>query len=230
MSDRDRLSDYLLGELSPEELARFEAELRTDPELAAEVERLRPTVARLTTLDPSAWELDAVDVPPLPPLETAPPAPARWWQRALVVRPAVAATVAVALVALGVAAGVLLGGDGDGDAGGREVTLAPVEPLGAGASGTASFTASGDRATVNVSGLPPSRDGEFYELWLLNSPDDLVSLGSFRVPASGEVEVSVPIPGDPGAFSALDISVEPPDGNPAHSSESVLRAPLATIS
>jgi hypothetical protein len=50
------------------------------------------------------------------------------------------------------------------------------------------------------------------------------------VPASGEVEVSVPIPGDPGAFSALDISVEPPDGNPAHSSESVLRAPLATIS
>jgi anti-sigma-K factor RskA len=64
-------------------------------------------------------------------------------------------------------------------------------------------------------------------LWLLNSPEDLVSLGSFSVPASGEVDVTVPVPGDPDAFGALDVSVEPPDGNPAHSSKSVLRAPLS---
>ena len=76
-------------------------------------------------------------------------------------------------------------------------------------------------------GSQPSNGGDFYELWLLNSPDDLVSLGSFRVPASGDVDVTVPLPADPDRFAALDVSVEPPDGNPAHSSRSVLRAPLS---
>jgi hypothetical protein len=54
-----------------------------------------------------------------------------------------------------------------------------------------------------------------------------VSLGSFSVPASGQVQVTVPLPADPSRFAALDVSVEPPDGNPAHSKRSVLRAPLA---
>jgi anti-sigma-K factor RskA len=117
-------------------------------------------------------------------------------------------------------------GDDGADVSGRVVTLAPVEPLGGDARGTA--TLSGRTATVRLSGLQPTRDGQFYELWLLNSPDDLVSLGSFAVPASGEIDVSVPVPGDAGSFSAFDVSREPPDGNPAHSSKSVLRAPLAS--
>ena len=80
---------------------------------------------------------------------------------------------------------------------------------------------------MRVTGLEPSADGEFYELWLLNSADDLVSLGSFDVPASGEIEVTVPVPsGAEDSFAALDISVEPGDGKPAHSGRSVLRAPL----
>ena len=107
------------------------------------------------------------------------------------------------------------------------IALAPVEPLGGRASGTATFASSGERATVHLTGLPPSGVGEFYELWLLNSADDLVALGSFAVPASGEVDVTVPVPGDAGDFAALDVSVEPADGDPAHSSRSVLRAPLA---
>ena len=74
--------------------------------------------------------------------------------------------------------------------------------------------------------MQPSADGNFYELWLLNSADDLVSLGSFRVPASGEADVTVPLPADPEGFAALDISAEPDDGDPAHSTRSVLRAPL----
>jgi anti-sigma-K factor RskA len=228
MSTRDRLSEYLLGELAPDEHAEFEAALIADPELAAEVERLRPMVTRLASLEPSAWELDAVDVPPLALPEAAPPARPRWWRRRLVLRPLAAATLGIVLLALGVAAGTLLGGAADeGASGGRVLALAPVEPLGAGAAGTASFAASGDRATLHLTGLQPSRGGEFAELWLLNSPNDLVSLGSFRVPASGEVDVTVPVPGDLDAFGAIDVSIEPPDGNPAHSSKSVLRAPLS---
>jgi anti-sigma-K factor RskA len=79
---------------------------------------------------------------------------------------------------------------------------------------------------VRVTGLPPSRGGRFYELWLLGAEGELVSLGSFRVPASGEADISVPLPADPGRFAALDVSVEPADGDPGHSKRSVLRAPL----
>jgi anti-sigma-K factor RskA len=138
-------------------------------------------------------------------------------------RPLVAAALASVLLAIGVAAGLLIGEAGPG---GRVVDLKPVEPLGGAARGTATIASDEGRATVKVRGLRPSVDGDFYELWLLNSSDDLVSLGSFRVPASGEADVTVPLPASPRGFAALDVSVEPPDGNPAHSSRSVLRAPL----
>jgi anti-sigma-K factor RskA len=226
MSVRDDLSDYLLGELEDTEHVRFEAEVAADPDLAAEVERLRPVVRRLDALDPAVWA-PAGELPPLPAVACEPGARrTRWWQRALVVRPFPAAALAAVLLALGIGAGVLLSGNADeGD--GRVIALAPVEPLGGTASGTARFAASGERATVHLTGLPPSEDGEFYELWLLNAPDDLVSLGSFSMPASGELDVTVPVPGDAQGFAALDVSVEPADGDPAHSSKSVLRAPLA---
>jgi len=227
----DRLPDYLLGELDAAERKAFEAELARDPALAAEVERLRPIVSRLESLDAAGW-----DPPEAPALATLPrelpeppaPAPDRpaWWRRALVLRPLAAGALALVLLALGVGAGLLLGDGDDAGVSGQVVALAPVEPLGGAASGTATISTQDGRANVQVRGLKPSADGDFYELWLLNSPDDLVSLGSFRVPASGEVDVSVPLPGNPDDFAALDVSVEPPDGNPAHSSRSVLRAPL----
>jgi len=226
MNVRDQLSDYLLGELPADERARFEAALADDPALAAEAARLAPVVARLAALEPAAWE--ETPPPPLRDLPTRTAARERWWRRPLVPRPAAAAVLGTVLLALGVAAGIVLrdGEAGDGG-GGRVLALAPVAPLGGDATGTARFAAAGERATVHLTGLPPSAEGEFYELWLLNAPDDLVSLGSFSVPASGEVDVSVPLPGDPDDFAALDVSVEPADGDPAHSSRSVLRAPLA---
>ena len=143
-------------------------------------------------------------------------------------RPGLAAGFAVVLLALGVGVGLLVGDRDDGaGAGGREVALAPVEPLGGSASGTATFASRDGNAKVRLTGLPPSRNGEFYELWLVNTPDDLVALGSFKVPESGQIDVTVPVPGDPDRFAAIDVSVEPGDGNPAHSKRSVLRAPLA---
>ncbi len=129
------------------------------------------------------------------------------------------------MLALGVLGGALLGGGDDATTGGRVLVLAPVEPLGGSASGTA--TLAGDQASISLAGLAPSAKGEFYELWLLNSADDLVALGSFKVSASGAAEISVPVPGNPDDFAAIDVSVEPADGDPAHSTRSVLRAPLA---
>jgi hypothetical protein len=131
------------------------------------------------------------------------------------------------LLALGVAAGILLGGREDEGAvsAGRVVTLGPVN-AGDPGEGTATLAADGDRATVRLRGMPTSEPGQFYELWLLNSVDDMVALGTFSVPASGAVDVTVPLPADAGRFGALDLSLEPDDGDPAHSTISVLRAPL----
>ena len=72
--------------------------------------------------------------------------------------------------------------------------------------------------------MPASRPGEYYELWLLDGPGKLVSLGSFRVPPSGEARVEVPMPADPRLFRFVDISVERLDEGPEHSGLSVMRA------
>jgi hypothetical protein len=215
----ERLSDYLLDELAPDERAAFEA----DPARVAEAERLRPIITRLESLEREEWD------PPEPPAlalhgtRELQPAPRR--RRVLTLRPLVAAGLALVLLAIGVGAGRLLD-EGGGRDRGRLLTLEPVEPAGGSAHGTATILAHGGRARFAVRGLKPSANGGFYELWLMNSADDLVSLGSFRVPASGKAEVTVPLPADPDGFAALDISAEPADGNPAHSASSVLRATL----
>ena len=219
----ERLLDYLTGELAPEERAAFEA----DPARVAEAERLRPIVTRLESLERDEWDPPAAPALVLPGRrEREPERAPRRRRRVLTLRPLVAAGLALLLLAIGVGAGRLLGDDGRPDRG-RVVALDPVQPAGGSAHGTATILGrAGGRARFVVRGLKPSANGGFYELWLMNSADDLVSLGSFRVPASGKAVVTVPLPADPDGFAALDVSAEPADGNPAHSASSVLRAPL----
>jgi hypothetical protein len=50
-----------------------------------------------------------------------------------------------------------------------------------------------------------------------------VSLGSFRVGPDGRATLEVPLPVDPSRYRFLDVSVEPDDGDPSHSSRSILR-------
>jgi Anti-sigma-K factor rskA, C-terminal len=217
----ERLFDYLLGELAPEERAAFEA----DPARVADAERLRPIVTRLESLEREEWDPPEAPALVLPGAREPERAPRRR-RRVLTLRPVVAAGLALLLLAIGVGSGRLLD-EGGGNDRGRVLALDPVEPAGGSAHGTATILGrAGGRARFVVRGLKPSASGGFYELWLMNSADDLVSLGSFRVPASGKAVVTVPLPADPDGFAALDISAEPADGNPAHSASSVLRAPL----
>jgi anti-sigma-K factor RskA len=230
---RIEISDYLLGELSPEDRAEAERRIREDREYRAEVERLRPVVESLEELPREAWEapqpppLRAPGPRPLAPPERRPDRRSAPWRRRFSLSPAVAATAAVLLVGAGTGVGVLVAGDGSGEPNGRgeTVSLRPLGSAAGGASGTAQLAdAGGGEAVVRVSGLPRSRDSDYYELWLLNAPDDLISLGSFRVPGSGDAEVRVPLPADPRRFRFLDISLEPVDGGAGHSGRSVLRA------
>jgi len=228
MSGRIDISDYLLGELSGDDLAAAERLLREDPAFRAEVDRLRPAVLRLEELPREAWE--DLEPPPLAvpaPAASAPTPPTRS-RRRFVLRPAIAALASVALVLVGVGAGLLLGEDGPAgtSGGGETLALAPVEPRGGDATGSAKLIgAAGGEAVIDVSSLSPNAPDDFYELWLLNAPDDLVSLGSFKVGSSGRATVRVPLPVDPSQFSYVDLSIERADGDASHSGRSVLRGP-----
>jgi Anti-sigma-K factor rskA len=182
---------------------------------------------RLQELPREAWDRPAP--PPAPwPAEDV-PAPRR---RRLILRPLAAAAASVALVAAGLGAGLLLAGD-DADPQPNDslarVDLKPVDGRGQGATGSVSLEPrAGGKATVKLSGLRPSRGGDFYELWLLGDGGELISLGSVRVPSSRRATLeNVQLPVDPERFRFLDVSREPADGDPGHSSISVLRGPSA---
>jgi anti-sigma-K factor RskA len=182
---------------------------------------------RLEQLPREAWDRPVPPPAPWPQEEAQHTAP----RRRLILRPVVAVAASAALVVAGLLGGLALSG-GDGETGGpggtaQKVQLEAVGKPNRGATGVAELTSRpDDDAVVRVSGLQPSSDGEFYELWLLGEKGELVSLGSFSVPESGVAELEVPVPVDPGQFRYLDVSREPADGDPAHSTDSVLRGPV----
>jgi anti-sigma-K factor RskA len=219
MTDQELL-DYLLGELGDPEAAALERRLAADPQLRARIERMRPTVATLDALPGEAWQLPAP--PPL-----AARAPRR---RVLTFRPLVAAACAVVLLLVGGLVGGLIARDDDSQpAAAQELRLAPLGNAPADAQGTVRVAPDdGDGARLTVTGLKPLADDDFYELWLLGKDGELIGLGSFRVDASGAATVTVPVPVDPGGFRYFDVSLEPSDGDPGHSGDSVLRAPTTS--
>ena len=221
MSGRFDPSDYLLGELTAAERAEAERLLREEPKLREQIERLQPVVHELRDLPPEAWQLSELQPEPVVP---RPAKRRRTWPR---LRVALAAGAGCAvLIGAGIGVGALIfGSDQSGSTAATTVALRPVTSRASRATGTASLDDADARATVRVRGLPPSAPSSYYELWLMDGPDRLVSLGSFRVPRSGAATVNVPLPVDARLFHYVDISLEPLDGGPEHSGVSVMRAP-----
>lgn len=94
------------------------------------------------------------------------------------------------------------------------------------AQATLNRTDTGYSVTVTASGLEGPEG--FYEVWLLDPQDSgLVALGTL---APGEKQAAFPVPDgiDLSAFNAVDISDEPLDGDPTHSTVTVLRGTLQT--
>ncbi len=106
-----------------------------------------------------------------------------------------------------------------------ELTPVPGGPPGP-QHGTATVqqTPSGPVLAVDTEDLPDP-DG-FYEVWLMDAATGgLIALGT--VPGGRSV-VNLPIPANANLseFSTVDVSIEPLDGNPKHSAQSVLRGDL----
>ena len=74
---------------------------------------------------------------------------------------------------------------------------------------------------LETEGLDP--DDGYLELWLIDpTVTQLVSLGPLRTDGIYDIPAGV----DPAAFPIVDVSVEPVDGDPTHSGDSVLRGEL----
>lgn len=229
-ASRQRVVEYLLGEMSEEETRAFAIDRAEDPELERMVAEMEPVVGRLNELPAEAW-----DVPEPPPLimpgsPPAPdpgpvPAPSRTrfaWPRAVGVLAS-----AVVILGIGMFIGTRLGSDENGSAGndqGRTLALQTIGEAPPSAEGRVVLTGAGsDPVTLDVSGLRPTGDNEFYELWLLGENSELVALGSFRVEPGGGTKIEVPLPVNPDDYEYFDVSIQPENGSPDHSGRSVLR-------
>jgi len=105
----------------------------------------------------------------------------------------------------------------------QEVALAGL-PGFAAASGSATVVIDGDDRSVAVAlSAVEVPAGSHLEVWLLDDPiEQLVSLGELSDDAPHRVPPSV----DLAVTPIVDISLEPDDGNPAHSGVSVVRGSL----
>lgn len=181
---------------------------------------------------PAVWDAIAAEVAAssstAAPDGVSPPSPedvaAPGSDRGRSVRGVVVAALAIAavVIALGVFAVVALTDDSS-----TVVESAALAPLDDGAGlGRAEVVVDGDRRELRVqtSGLP-RRDGDYYELWLLDDDvTQLVSLGVLDPDRPGSFRVPDGL--DLSRLRVVDVSVEPLDGVPTHSGDSVLRGTL----
>jgi hypothetical protein len=163
------------------------------------------------------------------PVATGVPTKRRWYGTAAL---ATAAATAGLLVGwgLGFQSGTPADPGSPGQPGPGEPTVqaqVSLQPLGdIRAQGSAALIEQSGRLSieVNLTGLPPAAAGSYYEVWLIDrGVVRLVSLGPLD---SRRMTFPVPSGLDLAAFPVLDVSVEALDGDPGHSSDSVVRGIL----
>ena len=138
-----------------------------------------------------------------------------------------AAPVAALLIGAALGAGVLAVAQNRSDNVTVEAT-APLTPVAtgplAGKDGTQGqaelvSTTQGQQVRVSATDLPPM-PGTSYEVWLFGNDGKMISLGSLD---QGKGEFTVPGDISTQEYRTVDISDEPPDGNPTHSGISMVR-------
>ena len=132
------------------------------------------------------------------------------------------AVAASLLVGVGIGAGAVALATRDG---GSAVVATDLEPLDdRDATGNAEVIDTGNGEQLKVVLHAPALDDGYYEVWLLEpSVKRMVQVGVVR---SGTTTLDLPEGIDLGEYPIVDVSVEPLDGNPAHSGVSVARGEL----
>jgi anti-sigma-K factor RskA len=125
----------------------------------------------------------------------------------------------VAVIAAGA---VVLSGDDD-TAEPVVVASATLDPLSGAGSGTAELLDTDGHLQLRVETADLDAGDGFLEVWVIDTAvERLVSLG----PARADGLYDLPPGLDPQAFPIVDVSVEPIDGDPTHSGDSLLRGQL----
>ncbi len=77
----------------------------------------------------------------------------------------------------------------------------------------------------------PDTGGDYLEVWLIDAATGgMVSLGPLipQTPGGATASLGVPAGVDVATYAVVDVSAEPPDGDPTHSGVSLLRGTLGT--
>ncbi len=226
----DQLPAYALGALSEEERAEVEAFLASSEEARAELRTYEAMLAGMATLVPARKapahltedfrkRLAATAFPAAPAIAQPRIQSRRQWNRRTPLLLGLAALVAVAIGVFLIAR--LVVSDPEAQAiqnilnnpAAIRVTLNAQQ----GATGNVSFVALPDsKVGVLVAELPQLPDEKQYQLWLLNgkNPD---SAGVFSTTQPIR-QVLVNLPGPPGDYQAVAITVEPRGGSPGPTS------------
>lgn len=242
MSDNEALhadvAGYVLGVLEPDEVEAFEAHLADCAECRNEVAELSGLGELLAEAAPP------VDVPShledrtfaaieraaeddvAEPVTAVRPRPSR--RRTVELRRVLA--VAATIVVLGAGVAVVRTATEPKPAVAEVIEL--EAPAGRSGSAVARVrtTATGGAIEMEVNGLPQPPAGSFYECWLVaaqgDSPErpNRVSVGTFTVDADGHANVRWDFEADTKKFPRMGVTLEPGDGNPAHTTDRVLGA------
>jgi anti-sigma-K factor RskA len=217
--DDDELLELLLAPRADAEIA---AHVTNCVHCTAELDRLRPmadrVAAELTPTPPPdrLWTAISAQLATPPPAMAAPARP--WWRR-------LAVPVAALLAGLLVGAGIVWWvGDRRAEAGPAVRASVVLDRLPTGGTvGVADLLDDAGAASLRVQATLPSVGDDSYEVWLLGSSGRMVALGTLH---DGAGTFTVPVGTDLAQYPTVDISDEPPDGNPAHSGHSVARGVL----
>ena len=199
-------------------LARCRACSDDVSELAAVADGVRDVSA--TTLrppHPDVWAAISAEVGPA----AADRRPRAWLPVAVA---AAAGLVVGAAGVLGVEALRAAGSDGDTVVARTDLAALP----GQSGDGSAELVRASDALQLRVhASLQSSPGGDYHEVWLLNADGRrMYALGV--LPSSGDGSYWLPAPLDQqlGGYSTVDISLEPDDGDTAHSQQSLVRGTL----
>ncbi len=114
---------------------------------------------------------------------------------------------------------VVIAGSGSGES--TRIIRAQVSPPGA----SASVLTSGGRAQISLAGMPPTRAGRVYEVWIERSGPPAPTDALFTVTSGGDATVAVP--GSVDGVKELLVTSEPLGGSKVPTSSPVIVAKLS---
>jgi anti-sigma-K factor RskA len=214
----DELVALLSGELGRDATSALSRHLRSCEECRAQLVDIAVAHGRLRAAARAEDELRPEKAPLSAPAGQQPPwhRPARLRGRRLLVAAAAVIVIAAA------AAGISLSRSGARPA---LAAVASLQALAAPAAAHGSVVVHAVGTTLDMSvsteGLPPLNRDHFYEVWLLQpTTNKMLPVGILSPSGTGRYSVAAPVMAQ---FTAIDVSLQANNGDPAHSTTSVLR-------